>query len=233
MAAAAASSSGRLRSMDSSGSDLSAGRSNASAIVTPYSAASVRTLSSSAALRSCSCPIRMPRLASRNTLTAASMTISTFFTLSHCKRPHLLSSCAAQIRPRGRIDAVLHAVSHHQAARALARASRRLRGVGSLLRRTPPPPSACGPSYAAPARFARPNRKNDRFFAKKLDNAPPLCYTILCCRTAANPWGCSSPGRALEWHSRGKGFDPPHLHHKPATKVRAHWARTFVALWGF
>ena len=25
--------------------------------------------------------------------------------------------------------------------------------------------------------------------------------------------GCSSPGRALEWHSRGKGFDPPHLHH--------------------
>ena len=28
------------------------------------------------------------------------------------------------------------------------------------------------------------------------------------------PWGCSSLGRALEWHSRGKGFDPPHLHHK-------------------
>ena len=27
-------------------------------------------------------------------------------------------------------------------------------------------------------------------------------------------WGCSSPGRALEWHSRGKGFDPPHLHQK-------------------
>ena len=26
------------------------------------------------------------------------------------------------------------------------------------------------------------------------------------------PWGCSSTGRALEWHSRGKGFDPPHLH---------------------
>ena len=27
-------------------------------------------------------------------------------------------------------------------------------------------------------------------------------------------WGCSSLGRALEWHSRGKGFDPPHLHQK-------------------
>ena len=33
--------------------------------------------------------------------------------------------------------------------------------------------------------------------------------------TTPNPWGCSSLGRALEWHSRGKGFDPPHLHHKP------------------
>jgi hypothetical protein len=27
------------------------------------------------------------------------------------------------------------------------------------------------------------------------------------------PWGCSSSGRALEWHSRGKGFDSPQLHH--------------------
>jgi hypothetical protein len=26
-------------------------------------------------------------------------------------------------------------------------------------------------------------------------------------------WGCSSAGRALEWHSRGQGFDSPHLHH--------------------
>ena len=25
-------------------------------------------------------------------------------------------------------------------------------------------------------------------------------------------WGRSSLGRALEWHSRGKGFDPPRLH---------------------
>jgi hypothetical protein len=24
--------------------------------------------------------------------------------------------------------------------------------------------------------------------------------------------GCSSAGRALEWHSRGRGFDPPRLH---------------------
>ena len=26
-------------------------------------------------------------------------------------------------------------------------------------------------------------------------------------------WGCSSVGRALEWHSRGQGFDSPQLHH--------------------
>ena len=33
-------------------------------------------------------------------------------------------------------------------------------------------------------------------------------------RAFLHVWGCSSPGRALEWHSRGKGFDPPHLHHE-------------------
>ena len=28
-------------------------------------------------------------------------------------------------------------------------------------------------------------------------------------------WGRSSAGRALEWHSRGHGFDPHRLHHFP------------------
>ena len=27
-------------------------------------------------------------------------------------------------------------------------------------------------------------------------------------------WGCSSVGRALEWHSRGQRFDPAQLHHR-------------------
>ena len=31
-------------------------------------------------------------------------------------------------------------------------------------------------------------------------------YSVRKCR------GCSSVGRALEWHSRGQGFDSPHLH---------------------
>ena len=28
-----------------------------------------------------------------------------------------------------------------------------------------------------------------------------------------DPWGCSSVGRAPEWHSGGQGFDSPQLHH--------------------
>jgi putative endonuclease len=32
-------------------------------------------------------------------------------------------------------------------------------------------------------------------------------------RTILNLWGCSSVGRALEWHSRGRRFDPDQLHH--------------------
>jgi hypothetical protein len=33
-----------------------------------------------------------------------------------------------------------------------------------------------------------------------------LCYL-------KSSWGCSSAGRALEWHSRGRRFDPVQLHH--------------------
>ena len=29
-------------------------------------------------------------------------------------------------------------------------------------------------------------------------------------------WGYSSVGRALEWHSRGRRFDPDYLHHESA-----------------
>jgi hypothetical protein len=32
-------------------------------------------------------------------------------------------------------------------------------------------------------------------------------------RTVPSDWGHSSVGRALEWHSRGQGFDSPWLHH--------------------
>ena len=52
-------------------------------------------------------------------------------------------------------------------------------------------------------------------------------------------WGHSSVGRALEWHSRGQGFDPPWLHQKTKTyKAKAPplggvllwWHRSALAL---
>ncbi len=33
-------------------------------------------------------------------------------------------------------------------------------------------------------------------------------------------WGCSSVGRALEWHSRGRQFDPDQLHTNYSLKPR-------------
>ena len=43
-------------------------------------------------------------------------------------------------------------------------------------------------------------------------------------------------GRALDWQSRGKGFDPPHLHHRKADDYRNR--RLFllcyaIAIWGW
>jgi GIY-YIG catalytic domain len=43
-----------------------------------------------------------------------------------------------------------------------------------------------------------------------------------------HPWGRSSVGRALEWHSRGRGFDSHRLHHPwlwkpPELRVASHF----------
>ena len=35
-----------------------------------------------------------------------------------------------------------------------------------------------------------------------------------------NDWGCSSAGRALASHARGRGFESPHLHHKSYIVLR-------------
>ena len=40
-----------------------------------------------------------------------------------------------------------------------------------------------------------------------------LFYAVLFWDLSINLWGCSSAGRALEWHSRGRRFDPVQLHH--------------------
>ncbi len=40
------------------------------------------------------------------------------------------------------------------------------------------------------------------------------CFILLCNKGSFTIWGCSSVGRAREWHSRGQGFDPPQLHYR-------------------
>ena len=49
------------------------------------------------------------------------------------------------------------------------------------------------------------------------------CYNMPC------PWGYSSVGRALEWHSRGQGFDSPYLHHLPKRSDRSGLFFLFVS----
>jgi hypothetical protein len=53
-----------------------------------------------------------------------------------------------------------------------------------------------GKIVAGPQKFAAPG----------LDRPPWFCYLVMWA------WGCSSAGRALEWHSRGQGFKSPQLH---------------------
>ena len=44
----------------------------------------------------------------------------------------------------------------------------------------------------------------------------------LSCVLLLKDWGDSSVGRALEWHSRGQGFDSPYLHQfSPQVKIAA------------
>jgi hypothetical protein len=37
-------------------------------------------------------------------------------------------------------------------------------------------------------------------------------FANICILKNSQIWGCSSAGRAPEWHSGGQGFDPPQLH---------------------
>jgi hypothetical protein len=48
---------------------------------------------------------------------------------------------------------------------------------------------------------------------------------------APAPWGCSSAGRAPEWHSGGQGFDSPQLHSRSDGGIGRR-AR-FRILWGY
>ena len=88
-------------------------------------------------------------------------------------------------------------------------------GQAAVLRRTFPLPQQ---NNVPPAhlvylrRFAKlievlPAR-NSATCAKVVAFCSATCYNMPC------PWGYSSVGRALEWHSRGQGFDSPYLHQK-------------------
>ena len=53
-----------------------------------------------------------------------------------------------------------------------------------------------------------------------------LYYSLL----ARKARGHSSAGRALAWHARGQGFDPPCLHHIDRTRCESLFSHLFFAL---
>ena len=53
---------------------------------------------------------------------------------------------------------------------------------------------------------------SQKTFQKPIDKTNRLCYNITVAKINTYQWGYSSVGRALEWHSRGQGFDSPYLH---------------------
>ena len=100
-------------------------------------------------------------------------------------------------------------------------------------RRLSAPPTRERPTPDEEARVAKtgPRRKHEctRCVA---GGAPPahgirlpgrgLATTV---RRPSPPWGHSSVGRALEWHSRGRGFDSPWLHHSSGGGIRDEYLR--------
>ena len=64
-----------------------------------------------------------------------------------------------------------------------------------------------GWTFAEKDRDERPNLRHLR--NPSVVNVLPGACSI---KPVAAVWGCSSVGRALEWHSRGQGFDSPRLH---------------------
>ena len=92
-------------------------------------------------------------------------------------------------------------------------------GQTAVLRRDFPTPRQ---NNAPPAHLVYLNRfaklievlpaRNSATCAKVVAFCSATCYNMPC------PWGYSSVGRALEWHSRGQGFDSPYLHQKWTSK---------------
>ena len=71
-------------------------------------------------------------------------------------------------------------------------------------------------------RLVKGQWQGDSFYLSVLDLTVSNSYDTHCCNR-----GCSSVGRASEWHSEGQGFDSPYLH----TEVLAE-KRGLLLVWG-
>ena len=96
---------------------------------------------------------------------------------------------------------------------------RKDRGILSALRMPVPPLRRAGDrtyhgAGSVPPRACEKPSRRDRAVKHSLQSGSPA----IACATRR---GCSSVGRALEWHSRGRRFDPAQLHHGIRRTIRA------------
>lgn len=62
--------------------------------------------------------------------------------------------------------------------------------------------------------------RDDKYFQRMVDIESAGWLNTHVFSPVEGLWGYSSVGRALEWHSRGRGFDSPYLHHFQKIKNR-------------
>ena len=81
------------------------------------------------------------------------------------------------------------------------------------------PRCPCERGILSPLRLpVSPLRHGQRLFRRGAKSQAKNCWQAINARVKGaaqfrkSYWGCSSAGRALEWHSRGQRFDPAHLH---------------------
>src|SRR5262245_7990814 len=90
--------------------------------------------------------------------------------------------------------------------------------------------SVAQPGAASPTGASGGNRfpRCSFFFFSKRLILSPVSWSPICpegrrfvCYPSRSSWGCSSVGRAPEWHSGGRRFDPVQLHQAPSLRSSA------------